>query len=183
LAVDVFQWFKSHISQKEDYGFTLEDLGLDEELFIRHVQCRWLTLIPALERIINLWKALHKYFLTDLPQRSKADHTYAQLKNNTRYQRICQSLSGKEYLAQIQFLVCVGHLFEPFMKEFQKQEPLIHLLYQETSSIFKSVMLRFVKQDAVGNKTGRELKNMDVYDSKNLLDLKDMEIGADTEKS
>ncbi len=44
-------------------------------------------------------------------------------------------------------------------------------------------MLRFVKQDAVGNKTGRELKNMDVYDSKNLLDLKDMEIGADTEKS
>ena len=69
------------------------------------------------------------------------------------------------------------------MKEFQKQEPLIRLLYQETSSIFKSVMLRFVKQDAVGNKTGRELKNMDVYDSKNLLDLKDMDIGADTEKS
>jgi len=92
-------------------------------------------------------------------------------------------LSGKEYLAQIQFLVCVGPLFEPFMKEFQKQEPLIRLLYQGTSSIFKSVMLRFVKQDAVGNKTGRELKKIDVYDSKNLLELKDMEIGAGTEKT
>ncbi|KAH3819575.1 hypothetical protein DPMN_121314 [Dreissena polymorpha] len=73
MAVDVFQWFKTHISQKEDYGFTLGD-----------VQCRWLTLIPALEQINNHWKALRKYFLTDLPQRSKTDLTYAQLKNNTR---------------------------------------------------------------------------------------------------
>ena len=183
LAVDVFQWFKSHISQREDYGFTLEDLGLDEELFVRHVQCRWLTLVPSLERINNHWKALCKYFLTDLPQRSKADHTYSYLKKNTRYQRICQSLSGRECLAQIQFLVCVGPLFEPFLKEFQKQQPLIHLLYQETSNILKSVMLRFVKQDAIGNKSGRKLKNIDVDDSKNLLELHDMEIGADTEKT
>ncbi|XP_022236838.1 uncharacterized protein LOC111084420, partial [Limulus polyphemus] len=32
LSVDLFQWFKSHISQREDYAFTLEELGLDEEL-------------------------------------------------------------------------------------------------------------------------------------------------------
>ncbi|KAH3881244.1 hypothetical protein DPMN_005168 [Dreissena polymorpha] len=65
------------------------------------------------------------------------------------------------------------------MKEFQKQEPLI---YQETSSILHPVMLRFVKQDAVGNKTGGELKNIDVFESKNRLELKNMEIGAPTEK-
>ena len=44
-------------------------------------------------------------------------------------------------------------------------------------------MLRFVKQDAIGNKSGRKLKNIDVDDSKNLLELHDMEIGADTEKT
>ena len=41
-------------------------------------------------------------------------------------------------------------------------------------------MLRFAKQ---GIKSGRELKNTDVYDSKNLLEHIDMEIGADTEKT
>ena len=44
-------------------------------------------------------------------------------------------------------------------------------------------MLRFAKQDAIGKKSGRKLKNIDVYDSTNLLELNDMEISADTEKN
>lgn len=183
LSVDLFQWFKSHISQREDYAFTLEELGLDEELFIRHVQCRWLMLLPALERILRHWEAVCQYFLKDLPQRSKEDHTHPQLKKNTRYIRICQVLSGKECKAQIQFLVGVGPLFEPFLRQFQKQEPLIHLLYSETSALLKSIMLRFIKFDVVGEKSGRQLTMIDAHERQNLMDIESMEIGADTQKT
>lgn len=154
LAIDIFQWFKTHICQREDYSLTLEDLGLNEEFFIRHVQCRWLTLVPALERLLKHWKPLCKYFLTDLPKKSTKDRTNAQLKKNTRYQRICQFLSSKECLAQVQFLVCVGPLFDPFLKKFQKEEPMIHLLYEESSTLLKTFLNRFVKNDVVGNRTG-----------------------------
>ena len=51
LALDLFHWLKSSPASREDYARVLSDLGLDDELFIRHVQCRWLTLLPALERI------------------------------------------------------------------------------------------------------------------------------------
>ena len=183
FAVDIFQWFKSHISQREDYATTLEGLELDDELFMRHVQCRWLTLVPALERIASHWTPLTKYFLTDLPQRSKKDNSYGLLKKNPRYLRICQSLSGKECLAQIHFLVSVGPLFEPFLKNFQKQEPLIHILYSVTSELLKAVMLRFMKHDVVSCKTGRKLQEIDAHDSSKLLNLNEMEVGESTEKT
>lgn len=183
LSVDLFQWFKTHISQREDYEFTLEELGLDDELFIRHVQCRWLTLVPALERVLKHLEAVSQYFLKDLPQRSKQDHTYVQLRKNTRFLRICQLLSGKECKAQIQFIVGVGPLFEPFLRQFQKKEPLIHLLYSESCDLLRSVMLRFIKFDAVGEVSGHKLGKLDVHDVQNLMDLESMEIGADTEKT
>ena len=50
LAIDLFYWLKSSPSCREDYIHVLNDLGLDDELFICLVQCRWLTLIPALDR-------------------------------------------------------------------------------------------------------------------------------------
>lgn len=77
LAVDIIQWFKSHISQLEDYGLTLEELGFEEEMFVRHVQCRWLTLVPALERLLKHWDAVYQYFVKDLPKRSKEQNTSA----------------------------------------------------------------------------------------------------------
>lgn len=77
LAVDIIQWFKSHISQLEDYGLTLEELGFEEEMFVRHVHCRWLTLVPALERLLKHWDAVYQYFVKDLPKRSKEQNTSA----------------------------------------------------------------------------------------------------------
>ena len=53
LAIDLFYWLKSSSSRKKDCITVLNDLGLDDDLFIRHVQCRWLTLIPALARIVK----------------------------------------------------------------------------------------------------------------------------------
>ena len=96
---------------------------------------RWLTLVPALERILKIWEAGCQYFLKDLPQRSKETIFYSLLKKNARYQRMCQFLSGKEYKLQLQFLSDVGLLLKPFRKQFQAQEPLIHLLYSELSDL------------------------------------------------
>lgn len=53
LALDLFYWLKSSPCCREDYGNVLQELGLADELFIRHVQSRWLTLIPA-------WKELSR---------------------------------------------------------------------------------------------------------------------------
>ena len=62
LAIDHFYWLKSlpSCTCREDFIHVLNDLGLDDELFICHVQCRWLTLIPVLDRIIKNWEGIKK---------------------------------------------------------------------------------------------------------------------------
>ena len=62
-------------SRREDYVHVLSDLGLDDELFIRHVQCKWLTLLPALDRIVKSWEAVKEHFLEELPKQATEERT------------------------------------------------------------------------------------------------------------
>ena len=58
-----------------------------------------------------------------------------------------------------------------------------YLLYSESSNLLRSVMLRFIKFDVVGEKSGQQLANLDVQSSENLLDISNVEIGGDTQKT
>lgn len=62
LDLDLFYQSKAHPGHEEDYFKAQTDLGFDEQLFIRHVQLRWLTLIPALTRIVDNWEPLFKCY-------------------------------------------------------------------------------------------------------------------------
>lgn len=181
LAVDLFQWFKSHPCQKEDFAQTLENMDLTGDVFVRHVQCRWLTLIPALERLRNNWDACKQYFLKDLPQVSQNNRTSHFLKKNERYKRICQGLSSHEMYIQLLFIISCGPLFNPFLKLFQKQEPLIHQLHSESTDLLRKVMNRFVKDDLVRNACSKKLIDIDLDKRENLQDMKDMETGESKE--
>ena len=54
--------------EKEDFFDTEMELGFDEELFIRHVLCMSLTLIPVLKRIVKHFEPLCEYTLKELPK-------------------------------------------------------------------------------------------------------------------
>ena len=47
LALDLYYFFKISSARREDFGQFQEDLGL-EEIFLRYVECRWLSLFDAL---------------------------------------------------------------------------------------------------------------------------------------
>ena len=98
LALDLFLWIKSSPCRREDFTNVLTDLDLDEYLFIRHVQSRWLTLAPALERIVKNWDAVKRYFLQDLPRLAKDDGSSKTSESNERYKRTCRKLRGSNVL-------------------------------------------------------------------------------------
>ena len=121
VALDLFHWLKSSPARREDYARVLSDLGLHDELFIRHVQCRWLTLLPALERIVKNWEAVKKYFLEELPKQSREERTIKNLEKNERYNRICRKLQDKSFPAQLAFLLSVEPIFKKFLCFFQSE--------------------------------------------------------------
>ena len=181
LAIDLFYWFKAHPCRKEDYFDTQLGLGFTEELFLRHVQCRWLTLIPALERIVKNWDPLLQYFQKDLPRLSRENGTEKTLKNNESYKRICNAISGNSILLQFHFSISVKQVFDRILGFMQRQEPLIHLLHDECLQLIKTLMQRFLKKKAT-EKSCRDLLKLDLKSEELQLPSRDMEIGETTRR-
>ena len=67
FVVNIHLFFKLSPARKEDYKNVQKQLGIPTHAFLKHVDSRWLSLKPALERIIEQWPGLIQYFLTDLP--------------------------------------------------------------------------------------------------------------------
>ena len=62
VVVKLYYWFKNSAARREDFRTVQLDLDLDELAFLRHVPSRWLTLLPAVLRIIIQWPVISKYF-------------------------------------------------------------------------------------------------------------------------
>ena len=63
LAFDLHYWFKISPCKHEDFLKLQEGTELDDSFSIQHVQTRWCSLIPALERVQKKLPLLKKYFL------------------------------------------------------------------------------------------------------------------------
>ena len=158
LAIYLFYFFKRSPCKREDFIDIEMELGFDEELFIRHVQCRWLTLIPALKMLVKNFEPLCEYFLKELPKTASQNKTIKLLEKNETYNRICRTLKAPATLIQMNFLINLEPLYDRFLKLFQREDPLIHILYSEMKDLLKAYMLRFLKSSVVSvQNTGKKL--------------------------
>ena len=57
---------------------------------------------------------------------------------NDRYLAIKKALESKEVAVEIEFLLTIKPLFDEFMTKFQKEEPMIHLLYASSEKLLKN---------------------------------------------
>ena len=103
--------------------------------------------------------------------------------SSARYIRIKSQLMSKDTVAKVHFLLSVGGIFEPFLKFFQNEEPLIHMLNEKFSLLLRLLMGWFIKKEVLMNKDGEELGTIDVKASNNHLGVKDLEIGEETRRA
>ena len=101
----------------------------NEALFYRHLETRWLTLVPALIKIESRWDQTKAYFLEFLP----TTKDFVSLTNsNKRYHRVEEGLLKEKFLkVQLAFVVDVASPFVRFLTLFQSEAPLIHILHGE----------------------------------------------------
>jgi hypothetical protein len=176
LSVKLFYWFKHSSARREDLKIVQFSLELDEVFMLRHVPSRWLTLQPAVKRILEQWRALHSYF-KHLPNTNKA------VQQNGQYKEIMRLLENPKCAVQLEFIADVAVVYNNFLRRFQSEGPLVHVLYAAVNDLVRTLMLRFLTTAAVATKTGQELVDLDVREAKNWRSLKEIEIGEGTKKA
>ena len=143
MCIDLFYFFKLSAARREDFLKIQQKLDLDEVVFLRHVESRWLLLLPAAETVKDQFPALLEYF----KKLAEAD----KIKGNERYRRIMSFLTSPETMVQLSFLVSLKPVFDQFLQLFQTGL-LIHILHQSMLPLLKQVMFRFLKQSVVPRK-------------------------------
>lgn len=84
LANDIFGFFKLSAARREDLNEIQKLLDCEQKFALRHVNSRWLTLGPVINRIIVVYPSLNEYFLKFLPHQKN----FSSLQQNSRYRRI-----------------------------------------------------------------------------------------------
>ena len=123
-----------------------------------------MTIVPAAERLLEQWPAIQDYFLKFIP--TKADY----IMSNTKYKQITNLLKLNDIKLKIEFVIESSKVFIKFTEQFQKVEPLIHILYDELKMILQSVAGRICKKEKIN--TNAEI------DSTDLLAVKDVVINS-----
>lgn len=143
LIINVFYFFDGWPTRCEDYQKKQVEKGLKIHSFIKHVSSRWLTMEKAAERLIEQWPALKCYFLDFIPK--KRSH----LMNTAKYKLIATSLKQNDIEAQLYFVVSSAQVFTSFTRLFQKEEPLIHVLYDSLYQLLFTVIGKVCKAETL----------------------------------
>lgn len=64
IVVKLFNYFSIYTIRTEELKSFCEFVGITYKQLLYHSRTRWVSLMPAVERILNLWEALKSYFLS-----------------------------------------------------------------------------------------------------------------------
>lgn len=150
---------------------------------LRYVSSRWLSLKPAILRILNQWANLKHYFITFL---LTVKNFKNEIQNTERYQRIVKLFQDDMTRAYLSFVAFVAQDFENFLFQLQKREPMIHMLYCTMTNLLVTLLHKFaldanMKQVNDGQlKPAAELAKLDVTKKESHKKLSSVEIGTKT---
>ena len=134
LLIDLHSLFKYSAARRQDYKNLQLNLDLELKLFIEHSSLRWLSIGPAVRRILEQWQAKEQFvkFLESDPKR---------IPQSAAFRRVQAAIERNEILVQLNFIASTVALFETLMLNFQNDEPKIHVLYEQMVDLVKTFLL------------------------------------------
>lgn len=179
MCLDLHKLFQHSAARREDYKLVQFELELDDNNFVQHTEVRWLTLGPAVVRVLEQWDGICK-FIIDLGKDTKS------MPKSVNFQRLNNLLGTRQKRltkVKLEFLKNLTPVFEKFMLMFQKCSPVIHILYDSMCDMLMKLMKRFVKPSCLRDRYGAGLGSVDCKRVKNQLSDKELALGSDTRKA
>ena len=96
---------------------------------------------------------------------------------NEQYKVVTRLLDNPQTYVQLQFVADVAPMFTKFLQDFLHEGSMIHVLYPAVRELMATIVLRYLETKVVWDKTGIELRKINVRDVKNMRTLQKFEIG------
>ena len=146
--------------------------------FQQHTGVRWLSIGPAIRRILEQWDAITQFVV----QISKDQKRVPKSANFKRLYTLLGTNEKAVMKVSLEFLSVIIPVFEQLLLFFQKESPTVHIMYDTLCDSLLKLMRRFMKITAIEKKYGSDLVGIDCKDVKLQLQDKDIVIGKNTRK-
>ncbi|KAL4152998.1 hypothetical protein QTP88_000831 [Uroleucon formosanum] len=169
FVIIVYYFFKGWPKRWEDYSIIQNEKGIPFHRFIKHCSSRWLTLGAAAERILEQWEALMHYFKIFVPKHRN------EILKPPKFLKIISFLKQLELKPEIIFVVNSAKMFQQFNLTFQRQEPLIHVMYDKLWKLLITIGGKVCKETALSAWNN----NDSLFINENLKPLSSIELSHD----
>lgn len=175
----MYYFFHNEPVRCQDYENIQKQNNIPKHRFIKHATTRWLTLKKSVLIFKEQWKALTKYFLNFSPTKPGVKQT---LFTSRKYTNICNFLKQEDMRAQLKFVSSSAELFENFSQLFQKEEPLIHVLYESIEILILKFASPICTNDSLMKFKNNKLKSEEFFKQGIFLSLQSIILDEDIKK-
>lgn len=160
----------------EDFEQIQEKVKIPQHQSIKYSSTRWTTLKSSCSRIVEQYPALKEYFFKFLLSKKK----FEKLLTSQKYQTICDYLRQPDLLAKLNFVIDNAALFEGFSLLFQKDEPLIHILFDKIEHLLLTLAGRICEAESIEKFKRNRLTPEELFEPPHLLNQDSIVLNSDT---
>jgi hypothetical protein len=131
FLVDIYFWFDKSSKRKNLLQEYCTFCDTEYRKIIKHVSTRWLSLQRAIERVLKQYNSLRSYFLSESC-------------SEARFVRVNKIFSNPLVEVYLLFFHSILSLFNAFNLLLQREDPCIHLIYDECERLLNKLIGRLV---------------------------------------
>lgn len=167
FVIDIYYYLQKSSKRQAAFKLCQNLYGDKPHKILKYVSTRWLSLLIAVDRIIEQWEPLKVLF----GETSKNE-------KNAQFQRITFCFQEPVTKLYLLFLSSLLPVFVSVNVFLQQEQPVIHKLHRKLKDLFMDLVVRFVKPTAIPS--GCSLSSLNFEKLKNQKDSQDLVIGAKT---
>ena len=173
---DVNTFFNTHVEFAEDFSKLQEELQVKQHCLIQYTVVRFLSIYRAVNRVIEQYSPLKKFFLETVNKHPK-------VVKQARVVRISQRLKDVITLPTLEFLNYALQPLHVYELLFQRAEPTIHLIYNKQIELYRTVLMHYCKFEKIEKlKNDYDLVHFDYKKKESQLDIKSISLGESAAK-
>ena len=156
LCLDLHAIFKYSAARREDYQQLQANLGADIETFKQHTKVHWLSIGPAIHRVLEQWDTVC-HFIKDFEK----DNTSKP--KGINFKRAAALLAtGERNVTRVmlEFLRSSSPVFEEFLTVLQTSGSTLHVVYDAIRLTLLKLMRRFVQANQLKDVHGSALQSV-----------------------
>lgn len=169
FLTDIYFFLEKSSKRQHSFRLCQNVFGVKPHKILKYVSTRWLSLFDCVQRVLEQWDALNKFF---------CDENIGD-KENSKFLKIKSDFENPISKLYLLFLKNVLPLFVSANTFLQQEKPLIHKLNKQIYDLYFGLLVRFVKPSAVDD-SSESLLNLNYTKSKNQKSDTDLVIGGET---